>query len=200
MPFRRPARLAALLAAWAILMSAMAGPTAAGGGGRAQAGATPVLVVGDSLAVGLEPYLGAMLGARPVVWNAVSGRTTPQGLFALRAMLRQVTPQTIVISLGTNDGPNPARFRSRIDRVLAAAPPGACVVWTTVIRAPRKGPYHELNAALREEATLDSRLVLVDWARAVASGRVALPDGVHPDPAGFSYRSQMIAGGIARGC
>jgi len=200
MPFRSAARLVALLAACAILVSAAATPIASGGGVRAQAGPNPLLVVGDSLAVGLEPYLAAMLGARPVVWNAVSGRTTPQGLFALRAMLRQMTPQTIVISLGTNDGPSPARFRGRIERVLAAAPPGACVVWTTVIRAPRKGRYHGLNAALREEARVHSRLVLVDWARAVASGRVALPDGVHPDPAGFSYRSQMIAGGIARGC
>ena len=130
----------------------------------------------------------------------IAGRTTPQGLFALHAMLRQMTPQTIVISLGTNDGPSPARFRDRIERVLSAAPPGACIVWTTVIRAPRKGRYHGLNAALREEARVHSRLVLVDWARAVASGRVALPDGVHPDPAGFYYRSQMIAGGVARGC
>jgi GDSL-like lipase/acylhydrolase family protein len=198
MHLRRPARLAAALALATVFAGAPA-PTASGDRDVAVA-ATPVLVVGDSLAVGLEPYLGPMLGARPVSWNVVSGRTTPQGLFALRAMLRRVTPQTIVISLGTNDGPSPARFRDRIERVLAAAPPGACVVWTTVIRAPRKGPYHGLNAALHEEARRHSRLVLVDWARAVASGRVALPDGVHPDPDGFFYRSQMIAGGIARGC
>ena len=198
MHLRRLARLAAALAVGAVLAGVPA-PTASGDGDIAAAG-TPVLVVGDSLAVGLEPYLGPMLGARPVSWNAVSGRTTPQGLFALRAMLRTVTPQTLVISLGTNDGPSPARFRDRIERVLAAAPPGACVVWTTVIRARRKGPYHGLNAALHQEARRHSRLVLVDWARAVAKGRVALPDGVHPGPDGFLYRSQMIAGGVARGC
>src|SRR5205085_11363183 len=56
-----------------------------------------------SLAVGMKPYLGDLLGA-PVAWDAKSGRTTPQGLSALRAALRTVVaPKAVVISLGTND-------------------------------------------------------------------------------------------------
>jgi hypothetical protein len=44
-------------------------------------GAAPtVLVVGDSLAVGTEPFLGQLLTQHDLSWDARSGRTTPQGL------------------------------------------------------------------------------------------------------------------------
>jgi lysophospholipase L1-like esterase len=161
---------------------------------------SPVLVVGDSLAVGMEPYLGAMLAPGTVVWDARSGRTTPQGLLRLRARLREVTPQTVVISLGTNDGPDPRRFAGRVQRALQAIPATACVVWLDINRPPRKGRYHALNRVLDEAAARDPRMVLVHWDRAVLKGRVALPDGLHPDAVGFQYRSLMIAGAVVRGC
>jgi lysophospholipase L1-like esterase len=161
---------------------------------------SPVLVVGDSLAVGMKPYLGQLLGASEVVWDARSGRTTPEGLVRLRARLGQVTPKTVVISLGTNDGPDPARFASRVHRALAAIPVGACVVWTDINRPPRKGRYHGLNRVLEQAAAQDPRMVLVHWDRAVQRGSVSLPDGLHPDAAGFELRSRMVAGAIARGC
>ena len=161
---------------------------------------SPVLVVGDSLAVGMEPYLDSMLGSSEVVWDARSGRTTPEGLIHLRARLREVTPQAVVISLGTNDGPDPKRFATRIQRALAVIPAGACVVWADINRPPRKGRYHALNRVLERAAAHDPRMVLVHWDRVVGRGTVALPDGLHPDAAGFRYRSQMIAGALARGC
>src|SRR4051812_10303737 len=146
---------------------------------------SPVLVVGDSLAVGMEPYLGAMLAPSEVVWDARSGRTTPQGLLRVRARLREATFETVVISLGTNDGPDPRRFASRVRRVLQAIPTTACVVWPDINRPPRKGRYQALNRVLDEAAAHDPRLVLVHWDRAVLRRRVALPDGLHPGAAGF---------------
>jgi hypothetical protein len=88
----------------------------------ARAADGPVLVVGDSLAVGMRPFLIPLLGDREVAWNARNGRTTPQGMQVLRAMLPTVTPETVVISLGTNDGPDPARFADRIRRLLGMLP------------------------------------------------------------------------------
>jgi lysophospholipase L1-like esterase len=161
---------------------------------------SPVLVVGDSLAAGMEPYLGALLGSSEVVWDARSGRTTPEGLVRLRARLREVAPQTVVISLGTNDGPDPRRFASRIQRALDAIPASACVVWADINRPQRKGRYRDLNRVLEWAAEDDPRMVLVHWDRAVLRGTVALPDGLHPDGVGYRYRSLMIAGAIARGC
>jgi lysophospholipase L1-like esterase len=184
----------------AVLLVALHGAPSTRVAAASAAMPSPVLVVGDSLAVGMRPYLGAMLGPSEVVWDARSGRTTPEGLVRLRARLREVTPQTVVISLGTNDGPDPRRFADRIRRALAAIPASACVVWADINRPPRKGRYRALNRVLEQAADRDPRLVLVHWDRAVLHGRVALPDGLHPDPAGFRYRSRLVAGAIVRGC
>jgi lysophospholipase L1-like esterase len=189
---RRGVLLAVLL-----LIAIAAGATAVRSPAQAP---SPLLVVGDSLAVGLEPHLGAMLQPSAVVWDARSGRTTPQGLVRLRARLREVAPRTVVISLGTNDGPDPRRFASRIHRALQAIPATDCVVWLDINRPPRKGRYEALNRVLYEAAGTDRRLVVVHWDRAVRQGKVALPDGLHPDEAGFRYRSRLIAAAMARGC
>jgi lysophospholipase L1-like esterase len=183
----------------ALVVVALAAPAAAHARVTAADASAPVLVVGDSLAVGLKPYLGDLLGEH-VAWDAKSGRTTPQGLVALRSALQTVRPKTVVVSLGTNDGPDPTRFTSRIDRALAAIGSHACVVWSTIFRPARKGPYVALNGALEREAARVSRLHLVDWLGAVSRKAVALPDGLHPDPAGFAYRARMIARTVRADC
>jgi lysophospholipase L1-like esterase len=158
-----------------------------------------VLVVGDSLAVGLRPSLGDLLG-EDIAWDAKSGRTTPQGLVALRSALKIVRPKTVIVSLGTNDGPDGARFANRVDRVLAAIGPDACVVWSDIYRPARKGPYAALNSTLSFEAARVKRLHLVGWNSAVARRAVTLPDGLHPDPAGFAYRAKLIADAVHAHC
>jgi lysophospholipase L1-like esterase len=193
-PLVRRLLLPSLLAATCLVL-----PGAASARVTAADASAPVLVVGDSLAVGLRPYLGPLLG-EDVAWDAKSGRTTPQGLLALRSALQTVRPQTVVISLGTNDGSDPTRFRNRIDRVLAATGPDACVVWTNIYRPARKGPYVALNSVLDAEAQRVRRLHLVDWNRAVVRRAVTLPDGLHPDPAGFAYRSRMIMRAVRDDC
>jgi lysophospholipase L1-like esterase len=186
-----------------VVLLALLGVTAAIQGRASatdEAGPETVLVVGDSLAVGLEPYLGRLVAPRTVVWDAEAGRTTPQGLVRLRAELRAVTPRAVLISLGTNDGPSPERFADRIRRALRAIPSGTCVVWADINRPARKGPYRRLNAVLAREALRDPRLVIVGWNRAVARHRVLLPDGIHPDTAGFDYRSRLFAHAVDRRC
>jgi hypothetical protein len=159
----------------------------------------PVLVVGDSLAVGIRQSFPALVG-QSVAWDAKSGRTTPQGLIALRSALKTVQPQVVVVSLGTNDGPDPARFRNRIDRIRAAIGTKACVVWSLIYRPPRKGPYLALNGVLHQEAAAHARFHLVDWDQAVARKAVTLPDGLHPDAVGFVHRSRMIAHVVRNEC
>jgi hypothetical protein len=74
------------------------------------------------------------------------------------------------------------------------------VVWPAIIRPPRKGAYHGLDRVLRGLARRDQRLTVPAWDHAVTRGTVVLPDGVHPDPKGFQYRSRMIAAAVNRGC
>lgn len=164
------------------------------------AAAVPTLVVGDSLAVGMRPYLDQLVPGRKLTWNVRSGRTTPQGLQILRGRLRESQPAAIVISLGTNDGPDPARFADRIRRMLAVTPPTTCVVWPNIVRPRRKGDEAGLNRVLRRVAARDPRLVVVDWERAVRTGRVVLPDALHPDAAGYARRSRMVAAALREGC
>lgn len=170
------------------------------GAALAQVEMPDVLIIGDSLAVGTMPYLDALLPDRNLTWDAVNGRTTPQGLEALHVALGEIEPQTVVVSLGTNDGSDPTRFTRRIRLMLRDLSPRTCVVWPTIVRPPRKGRYVALNRALRAEARRDRRLVVVGWDRAVRHGTVVLRDGLHADAAGYRYRSHMIAEAVDDGC
>jgi len=172
----------------------------AGGVAQARAGDSDVLVVGDSLAVGTQPYLPDLLADRTVVSDVQGGITTPQGMKLLRMALRTVVPRTVVFSLGSNDGPDPQRFADRIRRTLALLSPSTCIVWSTIIRPPRKGDYRRLNRVLHTVKKRDPRIVLVDWEHAVTGGAVVLPDGLHADPDGYRYRSEMIADAVHGGC
>jgi hypothetical protein len=159
-----------------------------------------VLIVGDSLAVGTMPYLDGMLSDHTITWDAANGRTTPQGIHALRVALREVEPQAVVVSLGTNDGPDPRRFTRRLRLLLGDLSPRTCVIWTTIVRPRRKGPYRALNRVLRDEAARDDRLVVINWDHAVKRGTVVLRDGLHADAEGYRYRSLKIAQAVHAGC
>ena len=111
-----------------------------------------------------------------------------------------VQPTTVVVSLGTNDGSSPVRFKDRINRMLSAIGSKRCVVWTNIYRPARKGPYAPLNSVLNAEASKLSRFHLVDWLSAVNSRAVSLPDGLHPNTKGFEYRSQLIADAVKDDC
>ncbi len=163
--------------------------------------ASEILVLGDSLAVGTMPYLDSMVPPSVnLTWDAVDGRTTPQGIESLQYDLHDVEPQLVVVSLGSNDGPDPGRFTGRIRRLLARLSPNTCVAWFTIVRPPRKGRYGGLNRALRAEARRDRRLVVISWDNAVRRGVVTLRDGLHADAAGYRYRSSKIVQTVHAGC
>lgn len=184
-------------AAWCALLVLVCGIL---GAAPAFAGDSDVLVIGDSLAVGTMPYLAPMLGERHIVSAARSGITTPQGMELVRRELRVVTPKTVVISLGSNDGSDAKRFADRVRRTMALLPENACVIWATIIRPPRKGEYRGLNRVLNAAKRRDPRIRVIDWEHAVTGGAVYLPDGLHADAAGYRYRSVMITDAIQAGC
>jgi lysophospholipase L1-like esterase len=179
----------------AALLVMLAAPVA-----KARAADGDVLVVGDSLAVGTQPFLAPMLDGVHLVADVRNGITTPQGMRLLRMSLRSVTPATVIVSLGTNDGGDPRRFRNRLSRTMALLPLDTCVVWPTIIRPRRKGPYRALNRVLHAFKKQEPRLVVVDWEHAVSGGAVLLPDGLHADSEGYRYRSTMIADAVNGGC
>lgn len=159
-----------------------------------------MLVIGDSLAVGTLPHLAGLLPGRSVVSDVRNGITTPQGMRMLRRALRGQNPRTIVIQLGTNDGPDAGRFASRLRRTMAFLPDRACIVWSTIVRPRRKGSSGGLNRVLRAAEERYRRLVLVDWEGAVSRGSVRLRDGLHADAAGYVRRSELIARAVRGRC
>jgi hypothetical protein len=164
-------------------------------------GGNAVVVIGDSLAVGMAPALQALLPGRPVLVDARVGRPLDEGM----AVLAGTKPPkaSFAYSLFTNDDP------VRIDALDAAVRgsvaelgPHGCAVWATIVR-PKVGghSYAAANARLRALAldpALSGRLLIADWARAVQRHRGAwlAKDGVHATPAGYVARAQLYASAL----
>ena len=189
--------ITALIAQLAVAASRAPAPL---GPALARADPAQVLIVGDSIAVGTRPFLVEMITDREVTFDAKNGRTTPQGLRALRFELGRYAPQAVVINLGTNDGSDPRVFAERVKRALHAVPRSTCIVWPAIVRPPRKGTYKALNRVLRDAARRDHRLTVVNYDRMVAKGSVALRDGVHPTQDGYRFLSWVTAAAVQRGC
>jgi lysophospholipase L1-like esterase len=169
-------------------LAAVAGLLAAASGAAAQAG--PVLVVGDSLEVGTGPYLRQELRSVNLDIDAETGRTSAQGLLALRQDMRP-RYRVVVFDLGVNDG-----AAAPVAASLAAARQVAgdrCLVVST-LHGP--GAYVvPANRAIRAVADASPGVVLVDW-DAAADPALVNPDGVHATPAGYARRARVVADGI----
>ena len=154
-------------------------------------------LIGDSLNVGMEPYLGEALPRWQVVANDQVGRTTPEGITVLEAG-RPVLSSYVVVSLGTNDAHDVGAFRANVARVLELAGPDRCVIWATVWRDGK--PSDDFNDVLREAAEANKRLRLVAWAEMVDQDPELLAgDGLHGNEAGYRKRAAAV-GEAVRSC
>lgn len=160
------------------------GPSSAAGSAGAPKKLARVVLVGDSLAVGLARPLAAELkpqGAELKVCARVAanaGQFTEPGGFGtlgLAALLADFKPELVLISLGTNDtAPGssvrdklPARFALLRERIEAA---GARVLFLGPPPLPwSREPIYQ--------AAADARLL-------VAPAVEQAPDHIHPTPAG----------------
>jgi len=167
--------------------------------GSSASGGRSAVVVGDSLAVGTEPYLPGLLPGWQLRQIAQKGVTTATGVARLQA-LGTALPRYLVLSLGTNDDPRALeRFRTAIRTVLATAGSGRCVVWPNIVRPRTLGAtYAGLNRVLAEEAAANRRLRVVDW-RGLTQAHPAWlrEDGVHGTVAGYRGRAVAIAHALA---
>jgi lysophospholipase L1-like esterase len=157
-----------------------------------------VTLVGDSLNVGIEPYLAAALPRSSVVADDRIGRSTSEGVAELEAG-RPALSSSVVVSLGTNDTPTAvAAFRADVARVLGLAGPGRCVIWATIWRDG--APNDSFNAVLRDAAASNRRLRLVEWAEMIRAHPDRLAgDGLHGNEAGYRDRARAVAAAV-RSC
>lgn len=189
---------------------------AAGSGGtrpRAAAGPPPpppaarrsaalphdVLVIGDSLAVGMAGTLRASLPGWRVSVEAKISRPLATGMEILA--VRRDAPAILALSLFTNDDPGHTAALERAVRATAGRP-GGCAVWATIARPPYNGVSYDAANRVLERLAGDERLNLrlVDWAGLVArSPSFIAGDGVHATPAGYRARGELYANAI-RSC
>lgn len=164
------------------------------------AAAPAVLHVGDSLAVGSDPPLRALLPGWSFTTDALKLRPTAAGVAIIDS--RPSLPHALVVELGTNDSPDAtARFAGYVRHVVALAGPRRCVVWVNIHRPPYNGvSYAGYNRVLAQVAAGSPNLAVVDWNGMVQSGQAAVAgDGVHATPDGYRARAAAIAQALA-GC
>jgi hypothetical protein len=159
--------------------------------------AAPVLVLGDSLALGLYPYLASRLTDRRIEYVAKVGSSTAWARTQLeRRAKSSALPPVLVVSAGTNDSVDTlGTWRREVERVLTVAGPDRCVVWLTIARPKSRGgdpaPFNRALSTLDEER---ANLAVVDWAALVKRHPDWLVgDGVHGTNAGMVGRARAIA-------
>lgn len=159
-----------------------------------------VVVVGDSLAVGIRPLLPGLLPGADVSVDARTGRPLADGMAIIAGMDLRSQPTALAVSLFTNDDPrNVDALEAAVRATVDAVGPQGCAVWATIVRPPYGGvSYDAANARLVAlDAELDD-LVVVPWAEQVAASPDLLaPDGVHGTPPGYQARAAMYAEAIA---
>jgi lysophospholipase L1-like esterase len=148
----------------------------------------PVYVLGDSLTVGMAPYLPSLLPGRSVEIDGKTGRTATDGLDIL-ATRQAPLPPTVVMALGTNDVESPEQFTAVIDRTMALLGPRR-VIWVN-IASPTGQPFNrDLDAARIRYRNLE----VIDWASIMAARPEDLvADHIHNTGAGYRLRAEVVA-------
>jgi lysophospholipase L1-like esterase len=161
-----------------------------------------ILDLGDSLSIGTDPYLKALLpGYRIDPLHRVGLNASE--VAALAARSRSSLPAVVVVSAGTNDDPrNVSPFARAVADILALAGSKRCVVWATIARLTKLGTTSAgLNRELARAAESHRNLVLVDWAGMVRRHPSWLSrDGVHANAAGYRARAAAIVTAVTSRC
>jgi len=181
----------------AVSLGACAGFAGANSHEPAQHGSVEkrVFVIGDSLAVGTEPYLGRDLGGWRVRTSASISKNAVDGADELTHRGRHLPP-VVVASLGTNDDPHAlSSFEHAVGTALNVVGKHGCLVWPNIVRPAVGGAgYAGFNRVLALTAAKHGNFRVVDWAAMVAHNRGWLgDDGVHPDTTGYVARARAIA-------
>ena len=160
--------------------------------------AGPVLVVGDSLEVGTEPYLRQELSGVDLTVDALKGRPSSEGVDVLRSAIRP-EHEVVVFDLGTNDDPaNPSGLAASLDAARQIAG-DRCMVVATINRPSLGGVSDDgLNGVIQRFATSTGAQV-ADWRAAAARPGVLGTDGVHGTAEGYAVRGRLVADAI-RSC
>ena len=154
-------------------------------------------LVGDSLNVGVEPYLADALPGLAHRGQRPRRPDDAEGIAELEADGRSLSP-FVVVSLGTNDPPRTSTaFRADVARVLRARRRRAAASSGRRSGATAR-PSDAFNDVLREAAASNRRLRLVDWAEMVqrAPRLARRATGSTANELGYRERARAIADAV----
>jgi hypothetical protein len=152
-----------------------------------------LVVIGDSLAVGMQPYLQQFLPGWNITVDARTGRPLAEGMSRFDAKPDPSSETVYAFSLGTNDGPTNT---TALENAVKRSTTKGCAVWSTIVRPPVGGTsYDGINSRLNGLAS--SRVKIVQWASQVANNRGWIAgDGVHANATGYKSRAALYAAAI----
>jgi hypothetical protein len=167
--------------------------------------ARPLMMIGDSLAVGTRDDLAADLPGWKVTTNGRVSRPLAEGM-AILSRTPVTDPRTILaFSLFTNDSPGDLpQLQAAVNHGMAALGARGCAIWATIQRPPLGGVgYARANALLNQMAAspqYEGRLFIVPWSQLARQHPEWIgPDHVHPTAVGYAERAQLYAN-YARSC
>jgi hypothetical protein len=203
-PAAVPAAPVAPVAVAPVAPPAAGSPTPATAPAEAAAAVEEVFVVGDSLTVGVEPWLAgdmASHGVRLVGVDARVSRPVDEGLAVLRSAGERL-PSTVVVALGTN---NLSATRTQIEGWLRTARQlvgDRRLIWVNLSvdldKAPHLDRFEQINAAIAAAAPRYG-IEVADWDRWSADyGVTTRPDGIHYEDRAYRLRAWFYAEAVAQ--
>ena len=178
--------LATVLVVAATVLAGGVGP-ADGRGAFPPERTTRVLVLGDSVIKGTDPYLPGALAGREVTLDAEVSRTT--GATADAAAGYGTDWDVVVILVAFNDGGSAGVYQPAYRRMLDQF---AGVDRIVLLTLHEVRPYYAgVNAFLRDQAAPRPNVRVADWNAVVQANPGCLSgDGLHPNSTG----AQLLAG------
>ncbi|MCW2992372.1 MAG: hypothetical protein JWM73_2966 [Solirubrobacterales bacterium] len=184
-------------------------PSSTGGSTTPYTGARTMIVIGDSLAIGMAGTLRSLLPDWDVPVDGRTGRPLAEGMQILAETPMPTGSRgshaILAFSLGTNDGPESAdALEAAVRRSMTYLGAHGCALWATIARPPLGGvSYAAMNdrlLALAQEPELYGRLLVIPWKREYDRHKSwRRGDGVHATPEGYAGRAQLYAQ-AASGC
>jgi hypothetical protein len=185
------------------------GGQSAPAGGHPFSGPRTMIVIGDSLAVGMARGLQDLLEGWDVPIDARTGRPINEGMqiLAETGLPPGAAGNRAILgfSLGTNDGPgNVDILESAVRESISRLGSHGCAIWATIARPPLNGvSYKAMNnrlLALGNDPDLAGRLIIVPWKESYDRHKSwRMSDGVHATPEGYAARAQLYEQ-AARSC
>lgn len=150
----------------------------------------PVYIVGDSLTAGSTTAIKKAYkkAGYPVTINAVTSRSTPNGIATLNSKAAKKA-KTWIVALGTNDPQSTASYTELIKQVVKKAG-SRQVLWFTIHRPHSQ--TKNTNKAIMTMAEKTINMGVIDYASAVRANKQYLSnDDVHLTAKGRDWRAKM---------